>query len=106
MQEKSKLRMRMAAGVVLLYLLVSLKADYKIAAWFIACGVIGYLNGFVVGPSLVSFARKRKIRRGEVVLSVLAVVCSALLVFMGYGAPLLICTLSFLLIYWTVALFG
>ena len=106
MQGKTKFRMRIAAGVALLYLLVSIKADYKIAAWFIACGVIGYLNGFVIGPSLISFVRKRKVRRGEVVLSVLAVVCSALLVFAGYGAPLLICTLSFLLIYWMVALFG
>ena len=106
MKEKSKLRIRMAAGVLLLYLLVSLKADYKIAAWFIACGVIGYLNGFVVGPSLISFARKREVRRKEVVLFVLTVLCSALLVFMGYGAPLLICTLSFLLIFWMVMLFG
>ena len=106
MLAKATLRMRMAAGLTLLYLLVSARAGYEIAAWFIACCMIGYLNGFVVGPSLISLVRKMEVRVRAIVLSVFALACSALLFSLGYGAPLLICTLSFLFIYWMVVLFA
>jgi len=91
---------------VLLYLLVSIKAGFEIAAWFMACGLIGYLNAVVVGPVLVSVVRKTKVRAREKGLFALALACSTLLFLLGYGVPLLLCTLSFLLIYWTILLFA
>lgn len=58
-------RMRMAAGLVLLYLLVSIKTSLEIAAWYMACALIGYLNAVVFGPALVSVVRKTKVRARE-----------------------------------------
>jgi hypothetical protein len=92
-------RVRIGAGVLLLFAIVCYAHGFSTAAWFIACAVTGYLNAFHVIRPLVRLGIGKHIeRRGNVLPSVLALAASIVIVVAGFWAVLVLATVLFVVI--------
>lgn len=98
-EEKVKSRLQITAWVALLYGLIAFKAGFEVATWLISSGIAGYLNSFIMLPSLISAAKGKRSRRLHIVFSVIALLASCFIIYFGYWILLALCTLSFLLMY-------
>jgi hypothetical protein len=89
---------RSLIAIAVLLLVASMEAGLEKAAWFVACGVVGYLNAFYAVRCLTLLVSRGKARRGRVLVAAMAVTASAPIVYCGYGIILALTTTVFVLI--------
>ena len=85
-------------GLILLFALVTYRAGSIVAAAFLACGVLGYLNAFAVFRAALAVLTHRGLSKLTVALVAIAIAGSVLICYFGYWAPLAMSTGAFLVI--------
>lgn len=85
-------------GIAVIFVIVAFKASVEVAAWFVVCGVIGYLNAFYVIRLFISLIGRKKPSRVEILIAVGSIVVSAAIVYFGYGLVLGLTTACFVFI--------
>jgi hypothetical protein len=86
------------AGIAIIFVIVAFKASVEVAAWFVICGVIGYLNAFYVVRLLISLIGRKKSSRTGMVIAIGSIAVSAAIVYFGYGLVLSLTTACFVFI--------
>ena len=85
-------------GLLLIFLVLAIKYDIRVATLAIGCFVVGFLNVFGAVRTVLTFARRQGVTRMNMALAACALAGSAVLVATGYWLPLILVTACLLLI--------
>ena len=95
-----------AAGVALLFVLVAYRSGAWVATLFVVSGLLGYFNTFAALPTFAAVISRHNVKTPTALLSLASITGSAILCYLGYWAPVVLCTGSFLVIWGVVSLFS
>ena len=97
MSRKSWLNiLKNGSGLALIFVLAAYQADSRIAAWFLASGIVGYLNDFGVIHTVLSTFKGEKVGYRTLLLVLVALLGNAVILFYGYGIVVALTTACFL----------
>ena len=98
MESKTWDTLRYGLGIALIFGITASMAGFEVAAWFTACGVIGYMNDLYVFRSFLSFIRREKINKRTTFFALFSVLATAIIVWFGYGLVIALTSVCFVAI--------
>jgi hypothetical protein len=88
--------LKYSSGILIIFLLVTYKANFQIALLYTLCLIVGYLNVFYIVHTLV---KKSKIDIRKILVFILVLLADMILVYFGFGLIIGFVTVCSLILY-------